>query len=105
MKKIICKNYDEMSKAAAKIVEAQVVLKPDCILGLATGSSPVGMYQELIKSGTDFSKVTTFNLDEYYPIAKDNDQSYDYFMRKNLFDHITVKEHNIPNGMAENPEE
>lgn len=105
MKKIICKNYDEMSKAAAKIVEAQVILKPNSILGLATGSSPVGMYKELINSGVDFSEVVTYNLDEYYPISKDNDQSYDYFMRKNLFDHITVKEHNIPNGMAENPEE
>ncbi len=104
MRKIICKNYDEMSKAAAKIVEAQVVLKPNSILGLATGSSPVGMYKELINSGTDFSEVVTYNLDEYYPISKDNDQSYDYFMRKNLFDHITVKEHNIPNGMAEDPE-
>ncbi len=104
MRKIICKNYDEMSKAAAKIVEAQVILKPNSILGLATGSSPVGMYKELINSGTDFSEVVTYNLDEYYPISKDNDQSYDYFMRKNLFDHITVKEHNIPNGMAEDPE-
>lgn len=103
MKKIICKNYDEMSKAAAKIVEAQVILKPNSILGLATGSSPVGMYKELIASGTDFSNVTTFNLDEYYPLAKDNAQSYDYFMRKNVFDHIKVKETNIPNGMAEDP--
>jgi len=104
MRKIICKDYDEMSKVAAKIVEAQVTLKPDSILGLATGSSPIGMYKELVNNGVDFSNVTTFNLDEYYPLSKDNDQSYDYFMRKNLFDHIKVKEYNIPNGMAEDPE-
>jgi len=71
---------------------------------LATGSSPIGMYKELVNNGVDFSNVTTFNLDEYYPLSKDNDQSYDYFMRKNLFDHIKVKEYNIPNGMAEDPE-
>ena len=90
MRVIVCENYEEMSKAAAKIVEAQVVLKPNSILGLATGSSPVGMYQELIKSGTDFSNVTTFNLDEYYPIKRDNDQSYYYFMNENLFSKVNI---------------
>ena len=102
MKKIICKNYEEMSKAAAKIVEAQVILKPNSILGLATGSSPVGMYKELIASGTDFSEVTTFNLDEYYPILRTNDQSYYYFMNENLFSKINIDKSrtHVPNGEA-----
>jgi len=103
MRIIAAEDYKGMSRQAANLIAAQVIMKPDCVLGLATGSSPVGMYKELIASGVDFSEVTTYNLDEYYPIAKDNDQSYDYFMRKNLFDHIKVKETNIPNGMAEDP--
>ena len=110
MKVIICDNYDEMSKKAAKIVSAQVILKPDCVLGFATGSTPVGLYSELgrihSEENLDFSNVTTFNLDEYYPIKKSNDQSYDYFMRKNLFSKINVKDENIhlPNGEAANPQ-
>ena len=110
MRIIICDTYDELSKKAAKIVASQITLKPDSVLGLATGSTPIGMYNELIKmyghGELDFSEVKTFNLDEYYPIKKKNDQSYDYFMRKNLFSKINIKNENIniPNGETDNPE-
>ena len=103
MQKIICKNYEEMSIKAADFIKAQVLLKPDAVLGLATGSTPVRMYKELLNKNIDFSNVTTFNLDEYYPIKKDNNQSYDYFMRKNLIDYITLKRFNIPDGEASDP--
>lgn len=110
MKIIVCENYDEMSLKGAEIVKEQVILKPDCILGLATGSTPVGLYTclaEMNKKGdVDFSKVTSFNLDEYYPISPENDQSYRYFMNENLFSKINIditKTH-VPNGMAEDPE-
>lgn len=109
MQVIVCKNYDEISKEAAKIVASQVTLKPDSVLGLATGSSPEGLYKELIemykKGELDFSGVTSFNLDEYYPIDDDNDQSYHHFMKTKLFDHINIKESFVPNGMAAYPEE
>ena len=110
MRIILCDNYDEMSKKAAKIVASQMILKPDSVLGLATGSTPIGMYNELIKmyqkGELDFSEVRTFNLDEYYPIKKSNNQSYDYFMRENLFSKINIKNENIniPDGEAEDPE-
>ena len=104
--RIICaKDYQDVSRKAANIIAAQIQLKPDCVLGLATGSSPVGTYQELIKkyeSGDlDFSKVSTVNLDEYVGLTKDHDQSYAYFMRTNLFDHVNIDQANcnIPNGM------
>lgn len=110
MRVIICETYDEISKEAAKLVAGQVYLKPDCVIGLATGSTPVGMYNELAKlyknGEIDFAKVATFNLDEYYPISADNDQSYHYFMQENLFGNINVKPENIHilDGEAENPE-
>ena len=92
MKVIICKDYKEMSVQAAKIVCEVMTKKKNAILGLATGSTPVGMYQELItlnKAGKiDFSDITTVNLDEYYPIEPTNDQSYRYFMNTNFFNHI-----------------
>ncbi len=109
MKTVICKTYEEISKAAAEEIASIIKEKPKATLGLATGSTPVGMYRELINKyengELDFSEVTTFNLDEYYPISKDNDQSYDYFMRKNLFDHINISQGktNIPNGSAADP--
>jgi len=83
---------------------------PHGVYGFATGSTPLSTYKALINkynTGTDFSGITTFNLDEYYPIKKTNDQSYDYFMRENLFNHINVKQENIhiPNGEALDPEE
>ena len=104
MKKIVCKNYDEMSKCGADIVAAQVKAKPDSILGLATGSTPIGLYKRLREMPLDFSNVSAFNLDEYYPIQKSNDQSYCYFMKDNLFNYITVKSTDIPNGEAPDAE-
>lgn len=106
MRIIIADNDQEMSRKAAAMVTSQVVLKPDCVLGLATGDTPLGMYKELIKSyengDVDFSKVTTFNLDEYYGLDKENKQSYAYYMKAHLFKHINVVKENIhiPNGMA-----
>ena len=106
MRLIVCENYEEISKKAAEIVAAQVLLKPDCTLGLATGSSPIGMYENLTAMGLDFSKVTTFNLDEYYPITRDNDQSYYYFMNQHLYSKVNLRPENIhiPNGSAPDPE-
>lgn len=93
------KDYDDMSRKAANIISAQVILKPDCVLGLATGSTPIGAYKQLVewynKGDLDFSEVTTVNLDEYKGLPRDNDQSYYYFMRENLFKHV-----NIPEGRS-----
>lgn len=106
MRIYIVDNYEEMSKQGANLVASQVRLKPNSVLGLATGGTPVGMYQELVKKyedgSLDFSEVTTFNLDEYYPLSGDNPQSYRYFMNENLFNHINVPAEriHIPNGMA-----
>ena len=108
MKIISAKDYQALSRAAANIISAQVILKPSCVLGLATGSSPVGTYQQLIewykKGDLDFSQVRTVNLDEYVGLDKDHDQSYAYFMRTNLFDHINVDpaNTNIPDGLGVN---
>ena len=110
MNLIVCKDYNEMSEKAARIVAACVTLKPDCVIGLATGSTPVGMYKCLIeknKAGKlDFSRVRTYNLDEYYPIDPTNEQSYRYFMDKNLFDSINIDKANthVMNGKCEDPE-
>ncbi len=104
-------NYEEMSVLAARIIGAQVLLKPDCILGLATGSSPIGAYQELVrnyqKGLLDFSGVRTVNLDEYCGLAPENPNSYRHFMDENLFDKINIKKVNtfLPDGMAQNPEQ
>ena len=106
--KIYCtENYQQMSRTAANIISSHVMLKPDCVLGLATGSTPIGMYQELIeryKNGDlDFSQVKSVNLDEYVGLAPTHDQSYRYFMQTNFFDHINIKPENtyVPNGCAE----
>ncbi|MCL1882831.1 MAG: glucosamine-6-phosphate deaminase [Defluviitaleaceae bacterium] len=99
-------DYAALSRRAAQIIMAKVESAPRVVLGLATGSTPVGTYEELIRlhkvADTDFSNVTTFNLDEYFPIKKESDQSYAYFMKKNLFDFINIPENqtNIPNGEA-----
>lgn len=104
------KSYAEMSKKAANIIAAQIISKPDSVIGLATGSTPIGAYNNLIelnKSGdVDFSEVRTVNLDEYYGLPADNDQSYRYFMNSHLFDHVNIKKENtfVPNGLAEDPE-
>ncbi len=91
----VTKNYEEMSKIAANIIAAEITLKPDCVLGLATGSTPIGTYKNLVakyESGDlDFSKVTTVNLDEYKGISREHDQSYYYFMHDNLFDHVNLR--------------
>ena len=110
MKVILCENYEEMSAKAANIFAAQLTLKPDSILGLATGSTPVGMYKKLIEKNEageiDFSAVKTFNLDEYYPIKRDNSQSYFTFMNENLFSHINIDMANthVPNGETDDAE-
>lgn len=110
MNVIICKTYEEVSERAADMIAKLVKSKPDCTLGLATGSTPVGMYRRLVeeyKAGKlDFSRVSSFNLDEYYPISRENDQSYYYFMNENLFDHVNIDRENIniPNGEAKDPE-
>ena len=98
------KNYQEMSRKAANIIAAQVILKPDSILGLATGSSPVGTYQHLTEmyqqGNVDFSQVTTVNLDEYKGLGGSDPQSYRYFMNANLFHKVNIPyEHTyIPDG-------
>ena len=105
MRLIRAKDYEDVSRKAANIIAAQIQLKPDCVLGLATGSSPVGTYKQLIakcaSGDLDFSQVHTVNLDEYVGLPKDHDQSYAYFMRTNLFDHVNIDQANcnIPNGM------
>ena len=110
MRIIVCENYDEMSAKAAEIVASQLILKPDSILGLATGSTPIGTYENLAKMNRegkiDFSQVKSFNLDEYYPIEHSNDQSYYYFMNENLFSkvNIDIKNTDIPNGEASDPD-
>ena len=99
-----------MSRKAANILSAHVILKPDSVLGLATGSTPIGMYKQLIewynKGDIDFSQVHTVNLDEYLGLAPTHDQSYRYFMQTNLFDHVNVppENTNVPNGLAPDPE-
>ncbi len=106
MKVIVAKDYAEMSVLAAEIVAKQIKEKPNCVLGLATGSTPEGMYAELIKGyeagELDFSTVRSVNLDEYYPIQPENDQSYRYFMNTKLFDHVNIDKANtyVPNGLA-----
>jgi glucosamine-6-phosphate deaminase len=98
------KDYKDMSRKAANILSAQVIMKPNCVLGLATGSTPIGTYDQLVewynKGDLDFSEVTTVNLDEYKGLGKDNEQSYYYFMHKHLFDRINIKPENthLPDG-------
>lgn len=104
---IICKSkdYSELSRKAANIIASQILMKPNCVLGLATGSSPVGTYKELIqwyeRGDLDFSGITSINLDEYRGLSGDNDQSYRYFMNTNLFDHVNIDKArtNVPNGL------
>ncbi len=116
MKIVVKENYSEMSKYAANLIADLIRKKPNCVLGLATGSTPIGTYQELIKlhnEGLDFSRVKTFNLDEYLGVGLDlskpynMDQSYARFMYEELLKHINIKEENvfIPDGLTKNPEE
>lgn len=107
MKLIITENYNELSKEAAKIFAEVMNNKPSVVLGLATGSSPLGMYRELIEmynnKEVDFAGATSVNLDEYVGLSADHEQSYRYFMNTNLFNHVNIKIENtfVPNGLAE----
>ena len=104
---ITVESYEELSLKAANLIAAQVILNPKSILGLATGSSPVGTYKKLIEycqnGEVDFSSITSVNLDEYVGLSGENDQSYRYFMNKNLFDGINIDKNNtyVPSGCAE----
>lgn len=101
---IRAKDYQDMSRKAANIISAQIIMKPDCVLGLATGSTPVGTYRQLIewyeKGDLDFSRVSTVNLDEYRGLAHTDPQSYYYFMQENLFDHVNIDKTatHVPDG-------
>ena len=104
MKLIVVKDYEEMSLEASLIIKDLLIKKPDATLGLATGSSPIGLYQNLIKyyenGEISFKNVKTFNLDEYCELPKSHRESYYSFMHRNLFDHVDIKEENvhIPNS-------
>ena len=104
MKIIRAKDYKDMSRKAANIISAQVIMKPNCVLGLATGGTPVGAYAQLVewynKGDLDFSEVTTVNLDEYRGLPKEHPESYWSFMHKNLFDHVNIRPEaiNLPDG-------
>ncbi len=110
MKIITTEDYNELSEKAAKIIASKLILKPKSILGLATGSTPIGTYKELIRLYNEkiisFNEAITFNLDEYYDLDYENVNSYHYFMNKNLFSSIDIKKENIniPSGLAESLE-
>ncbi len=101
---VIAGTYEDMSRKAADIIAEQLVCKPDCVLGLATGTTPIGLYAELVKDCADgkvsFADATTFNLDEYRGLAPEHDQSYRYFMKDNLFDHVDIDQArtHVPEG-------
>ncbi len=107
MRIYVTKDYNAMSRQVANILSAQVILKPECVLGLATGSTPVGAYRQMVewykKGDLDFSQVRTINLDEYVGLAPTHSQSYRYFMQSTLFDHVNIVPDNTyaPNGLAE----
>ena len=98
------KDYEALSRKAAGIIAAQMIAKPDCVLGLATGSTPIGTYKKLVEwynsNDLDFSEVTTVNLDEYKGLPRENDQSYYYFMNDNLFNHVNINKERtfLPDG-------
>ena len=104
------KDYRDMSRKAANILSAQIIMKPNCVLGLATGSTPIGTYDQLVewykKGDLDFSEVTTVNLDEYKGLSRDDQQSYYYFMHTHLFDRVNIHSENthVPNGMESDSE-
>src|SRR5258705_2901010 len=108
MEVVISQNYDEMSKVAAQMVAEVLNTKPNAVLGMATGSTPLGLYQELVRmhqrGQLDFSRVMTFNLDEYVGIPSNHPQSYGYFMQENFFRHVNVQPQNInvPSGTTSN---
>lgn len=101
------KDYKDASRKAANIISAQIIMKPNCVLGLATGSSPIGAYNQLIdwykKGDLDFSEVSTINLDEYKGLSGEHEQSYRYFMNTNLFNNVNIEKSKtfVPDGLAE----
>ena len=105
-----CADYHAMSRRAANLISAQVILQPDCVLGLATGATPVGLYDQLVewyrKGDLSFAETRTVNLDEYLGLAPTHRQSYRYFMQKHLFDHIDIKLENthVLNSLAPDPQ-
>ena len=108
MRVVIERDYDAMSRTAAEVVAETISRKRDCVLGLATGSTPIGLYRELIRmsrESLDFARVTTFNLDEYYGLGPEHDQSYHYFMEKHLFGQLAKRPHatHVPDGMVKDP--
>ena len=110
MKVIVVKDYEQMSDKAFEIMKQVVVANPNGVLGLATGTTPIGLYKRMIedcKQGTSYKNIKTVNLDEYKGLDVNSDQSYVYFMRDNLFNHIDIdlNNTNIENGKAENAEE
>lgn len=107
MKIIACKDYREMSERAAEVILRQVRRKKKSVLGLATGSTPIGMYDVLAQSGADFSGVESVNLDEYVGLPAEHDQSYAYFMRKHLFERINIDlaRTHVPSGVSDVEEE
>lgn len=110
MKIVKAKDYKDMSRKAANIISAQVIMKPNCVLGLATGSTPIGTYEQLVEwynqGDLDFGQVTTVNLDEYKGLTKENDQSYYYFMNDKLFSKVNVNKERtfLPDGMEPDSE-
>ena len=110
MEIIVVKNYQEMSSCAAKYFAKVISDKPDCVLGLATGDTPIGMYdclaEEYRQGKLDFSRVRSVNLDEYYPISPDNNQSFRYFMNEKLFDRVNIRKDAtmVPDGTAKDVE-
>ena len=111
MRVIYASDYRDMSRKAANIISAQVILKPDCVLGLATGDTPLGTYDQLVawyeKGDCDFSQVSSYNLDEYVGLTADDPQSYHYFMKTNFFDRINIDQANthVPDGANPDVEE
>jgi len=112
MIKFVCaKDYDEMSRKAANVISAQMIMKPNSVLGLATGSTPIGTYKCLVEryeqGDLDFSQITSVNLDEYRGLTHDNDQSYYYFMNDNLFSHVNIDKNNtyVPDGTIADADE
>ena len=108
MRIIKVSTYEELSKKAAQMIASQLILKPNSVLGLATGSTPIGTYEELVRmyksSDIDFYNTVTFNLDEYHGLSPENEQSYIYFMKDKLFKHVNIRTENIhiPSGQAQN---
>lgn len=109
MKIYMTEDYQTMSRKAANILSAQIILKPNSVLGLATGSTPVGMYKQLVawyeKGDLDFAEIKTVNLDEYVGLEPTHEQSYNYYMQEHLFEHVNINpaNTNIPDGLAADP--